>query len=458
MAVVGTLLVNLAAKTAVFDRNLKRSGKNLSAFEKAAWKAANRVTVLSKSMVGLAWAGLKAGFNGLVALLKKAVQGFIALGAAMTGFVYAAARAEDADIALAVALRNSGQYTQENLLRMKQYASYLQSVTRSGSGTNKQLMQLGLSLGMTAEQSMKATKWAIAMQDAFGSDAEGNIKAIANALQGNYGGLQKYIPALRTAKNDTERFAIIQKTMADSFELSKASAQRGLGPFIRMQNALGDIAETIGGPFLDNMQRSAEAVRAWAERNQGKIGAFAARVDGWLTALGKSFANWLGDESRQKKLTEFVRGLSDWFKELFNNIQGWIEQHGGLAGIWDSISSTVSGVYNWIVDMVAKIQEMADKITGMVDYVKNSTFGKLWGGANKVKKAVNAGVSEAIGYGLHYTGKAINSLGEASSLPARSLQAQGMVSGSSKEIVDVLKKIDARLANPAKRPVGVLGG
>jgi hypothetical protein len=465
MAVVGTLLVNLAAKTAVFDRNLKRSGKNLSAFEKAAWKAANRITQLSKTMVGLSWKALKVGFNGLVAILKKAVQGLAALGAALSYCVYEAALAEEAEIKLERALKNSGQYTEDNFMAMKNYAKYLQSITRSGDEANMELMQLGLSMGLTAKQSMMAAKGALGFQDAFGMDTTAGMKNITLAMKGQYTMLGRYIPAIRTATTAAGKNAIFQKAMADSFEISKVNAQKGLGPLVRMKNALGEIAETIGGPFLDNMQRSADAVRTWAERNQGRIGAFAARVDGWLTALGKSFVNWLGDESRQKKLTEFVRGLSDWFKELFNNIQGWIEAHGGLAGIWDSISNTVSNVYNWIVDMVAKIQGMADKITGMVDYVKNSALGKMAGFATKINPVYQViknrqAIGSAIGTVGHYVGKGINSLGEASNLTehGNSLQRQGLIAGSNKDIVEVLKRIDQRIAEGNRRPVGALGG
>ena len=57
--------------------------------------------------------------------------------------------------------------------------------------------------------------------------------------------------------------------MADGFKLAQNQAVSGLGPFIQMKNAVGDLAEQIGFVFLEDLQKAALAIKDWVQKNQG---------------------------------------------------------------------------------------------------------------------------------------------------------------------------------------------
>ena len=88
----------------------------------------------------------------------------------------------------------------------------------------------------------------------------GAMKMIANAFEGNYQMLARYIPALRTAKTEAEKMAILQEAMASGFQMATAEGETFGGRLEQLNNAQGDFLETlgqitatIGKPFIEGM-------------------------------------------------------------------------------------------------------------------------------------------------------------------------------------------------------------
>lgn len=190
------------------------------------------------------------------------------------GFEYvtkAAMKQEDALFLLEAALKATGEYTEAGMERFEAFAASIQQATVYGDEEVLSLMQLMKSLGVTAGGLEQATRMAIGLAAATGRDVKSMSMYIALAQQGEFTMLRRYIPALRSTTDATEQLRIITEFAANGFKIAEAQAETTSGSFAQMTAAVGDLAEAVGEPFLDNMARDADDVKAAAEGATGAI-------------------------------------------------------------------------------------------------------------------------------------------------------------------------------------------
>jgi len=150
---------------------------------------------------------------------------------------------------LEAAIRANGKATNIVLSDYKNFASQLQNVTTVGDETTLELLQLAESMRSKAPK--EAAKGAIALSKALKIDLQSALKMVVLAQQGEYTMLGRYIPLLRSAGTETEKNAILQKTLADGFKLATEEAKVGLGPLEQLTNAFGDYKEEIGESIVN---------------------------------------------------------------------------------------------------------------------------------------------------------------------------------------------------------------
>ena len=247
MADLGTLFVRIEADTANFNRGVddaKGKTDNLS-------KSAQGGT---KSIAALA-AGIGAAFVALRGLSRLISESITLYG-----------RQENAERRLAQSIRDTGGDVEILLREYKDLADEIQNVTTVGDEAALELIQLSRSLGIADDRIEEATKGAIGLSSAFGINAETAIRAVANAFNGNFEQLQRYIPALRTTTDESEKLAIVQQAMANGFELSKAEAQTAFGALQQLGNATGDLKEEFGALVLEGAQPFIEVLTDFVGR------------------------------------------------------------------------------------------------------------------------------------------------------------------------------------------------
>lgn len=195
---------------------------------------------------------------GKVALALAPLIAIQKVGNFMSSSVTAFMESEKASQRFAGALRAGGYEVDNNLAAMKALASEMQSLTVYEDDAITAAAQLGLSMGVSTTQMKEAVKGAIGLSSAFGVDLEQGMKMAAAALAGKYTMLGRYIPALKTAKTEGERMAIVQKAMANGFKIAQAEASTGAGKIESMKNAWGDFKEKIGEQLAPIVIRSLE--------------------------------------------------------------------------------------------------------------------------------------------------------------------------------------------------------
>jgi len=129
----------------------------------------------------------------------------------------------------------------------KNFAAQIQRTTTVGDDQALQLVGLAKSYGVVTGKIQETVKGAIGLSKAYNIDLQASTKAVSLAMQGNFDLLQRYIPSLKTATNDTEKMAMVQKAMADGFSIATDEVYGFDGQLQQLNNIFGDIGESVGG-------------------------------------------------------------------------------------------------------------------------------------------------------------------------------------------------------------------
>ena len=199
--VVGHIVYNIGGESRELDVALTNSKQKISGFSK-----------FVKSAIGIGGAAI--AFKALIGVAKDVVQSYSAQ--------------EQAEAGLAAAIRATGGNVADSMDRYNRFATSVQRAANVSDDAVLGLLQQARSFGIADERMEEATRGAIGLSKAFGIDVNTALKGVALAYEGNFTQLSRYIPALRSAKTDAERMALVQKSMADGFEIAKAQA-RSLG-------------------------------------------------------------------------------------------------------------------------------------------------------------------------------------------------------------------------------------
>ena len=210
--------------------------------------------------------GIRGGLAKLSTAAKvAAVAGIGVLTKAISASVKAFGRQEAAETKLKAALQATGQEVENNSKELFNYASELQKITTVGDEASIEIMQIGVNMGLTAQQTKQATRDAIGMSKAYGVNVQSAMRAAAAAQEGNYSMMQRYIPALRGMTDQAQLAAKAQELMGAAFDVAKAETQTFNGSIEQLSNAFGDAQEAVGAVFAPMIQRLAITIRGALE-------------------------------------------------------------------------------------------------------------------------------------------------------------------------------------------------
>lgn len=243
---------------------------------------------------------------------------------------------------------------------LKRYASEMQNLTTVGDETILQTMQLASSMGVSKDQLDEAAEGAIGLSKAYGIDLNTSMKMVALANEEEYNMLARYIPALRTATSDAEKHAIVQKAMADGFELAKTEADTFKGRLEQLNNTQGDLKESggkliaiFGKGIVEAMTKSTKALNDFIS-DTDRINTIMA---GW-----KTFQTVISDVAVKgfEKLKDVLSPLSKLFKD--NNKESNV-----LKNIFAMLGTAVEGL-SLYASLLIKAYKMV--LTIWVDLIK----------------------------------------------------------------------------------------
>ena len=258
-------------------------------------RARNAVAAGLKSVMG----SIKSLAGGILKASKWIATGVAAataaIGAVAAKALSAYAVQEKATRALASSLAAAGDNATELVPKLKAVASAIQDET----GADDDAVVAGMArlrlLGVTADKLGDAARATIALKSA-GLEETAAQKAVAMAMQGSYDMLNRYVPALRTAKDETEKARIVNELFAKGYEQQKAVLNTTSGAWAALKGRIGDAWEEIGKAIersfgiRDALNKAGDAVKKFGERvsewiDSEKFVALQTTIQGILAAM-----------------------------------------------------------------------------------------------------------------------------------------------------------------------------
>ena len=200
------------------------------------------------------------GFNKLTKTLgglKGVIGGLVAAGGIyklinfMKDATKEAMEQEEADFALAEALKNVGYYSDETFKKLTDLASALQMTTTYGDETIESIEALFLRFNIAPDLIGKAVQATMDYARAVGKDLRTAALDMAKAAEGNLMMLQRYGVRIDKATFETKGFVAILDEVEKKFGGAEAAyAGTFAGQLLKLKNLIGDVKEEFGNAII----------------------------------------------------------------------------------------------------------------------------------------------------------------------------------------------------------------
>jgi hypothetical protein len=204
-------------------------------------------------------------------------KAFLRAGVAVAGFAAVTLRAfsvqEKAVTQVEAAFRAYGEEVDQNTEKVKRFAAAIQDETGIADESTIALAANLKLLGVHTDSLEDAVKATIALQKA-GMKGAAASRAVAAATQGDFEALQRYLPALKTTKDEAEKAAIVNEFVTKSYAAQKDELDTVAGLWEAFKGRVGDATEALGGVIAnsgaakDMMKRAGDAVKQFGENVQ----------------------------------------------------------------------------------------------------------------------------------------------------------------------------------------------
>lgn len=180
-------------------------------------------------------------------LIQGLKETFFLLSQALQSNITAYQEQEAALVKLTTALRQTNQYTDENVKSLTDYAAQLQATTIYGDEVIETVMAQLLAMGLSVEQTKQATLQAANLATVMGTDLNTAARAMADLFQGNTSLIGRYVKGLdETIIKSGDLNKILAMLNERIGGQAVAIGQSGVGAIARMNNAIGDLKENTG--------------------------------------------------------------------------------------------------------------------------------------------------------------------------------------------------------------------
>ena len=328
------MVVRLVGDAQSYQRMLKE----------AAEQTKHATEVMKKASSGASTLGI-----GLGLVTKASLAAGAALGLLISGkeAFDAFAEAESISLKLNAALESNSRNVKEVRADYEDFAKALMKVTTAEDDATLQMLQVAESLGLTDIAAKRAVKNAVALAAAKGGEAAGYLRVTAALEQGATEILGRFLPALRSIEDPTERAMKAQEMLAKMFGVAKAEATSSAGQMKQLKNEFGNLAEEVGSviakiglPVVRAVKMAVGAIQEWVDSIGGLGSVWDVVTDGASDAFGavkeKAMAAW------------------DWIKPVRDS----------LGSFWDMIVEAATTTWNAVSDAAAYTWDLIKVLAG----------------------------------------------------------------------------------------------
>jgi len=287
------------------------------------------------------------GFNNAREIIQGFREAFGVLTQAFTTHLKAYQEQEVALVKLNTALKQTGQFTADNVKTLTNYAAELQETTIYGDDLTETVMAQLLAMGLSVEQTKQATLQAANLAAVMGTDLNTAARAMADLFNGNTGMIGRYVKGLDEAIIKSGDLDKIIKMLNERIGgQAEAMGKSSVGQIARMNNAIGDLKENTGellskvfSPLINMIADFIGKLNQLSPTLSGFIGTIAALTTALITL------NVTGISAIIKNIiTGFIPAINS-LKISLSTLQlslgpvGWLTLGlSTIAGLWFSIS------------------------------------------------------------------------------------------------------------------------
>jgi hypothetical protein len=234
---------------------------------------------------------LSRGLNNAREMIIGLKEAFGIISQSFSTHLQAYQEQEAALIKLNTALQQTGQYTEENLKALTDYAAQLQQTTIYGDEVTETVMAQLLAMGLSVEQTKQATLQVANLATIMGTDLNSAARAMADLFNGNVGMIGRYIKGLdETIIKSGDLDKILQMLNERIGGQAEAIGRTSVGAIARMNNAIGDLKENTGllisqalEPFVKILANVTSYINNLSPEVSGFIGLVASLTTAFIT-------------------------------------------------------------------------------------------------------------------------------------------------------------------------------
>ena len=287
-----------------------------------------------------------------VALGNLASRAIVGVMNGLRGWINEALECEKANVMLDAALRGIGQYTPQLSKQFRDLASAVQNETGASDEAVKANIAQLTTLGVMPDKMATAVR-AVAALEAVGRGGSQAMTAVARAIQGDVEGFARFVPGVRAATTDAEKFDAINRLLTAGYEQQQATLNTVGGAWAALKGRLSDAREALIGAVFEG----------------GRIGQ---AFNDAQAAVGRFL-----ESDKFAKLTDKIRNAADYARQIVEAM----DTEGGVRAVAEGIGNLILAALKDGADYIySKIKSAlgGNKVGGAARF-----YGALFGGANK---------------------------------------------------------------------------
>ena len=352
-------------------------------------------------------------------LLKTAalfpIQQFQALFGAAEDLVRAYDQQAQAEVKLRVALAAQGDVTDDTRKSLIDYAGALQATTRYGDEAIVEVEALIASFVRGEENIKRATRAALDLSAALGTDLQSSAIKVAQAVETGELLIGRMRVNLTESEDPAKRLDAALGEIERRFGgLSTQLAGVGAGPLDQLQNAISDFQETIGElvsktpeflAFIDTSKELLASLQAFAKNNssdlivtfgrvfQTSLALAVVSIEAMVLGIEKlvrvvtSIGEFFGVFDTAEDVAKRIRFASDENAEFEKQLRHLTDLTPRVENLWGALLPGADEAANLAGELKVKIQEnlrAIDELQGKANDLARDPFAEMKKGAGEL--------------------------------------------------------------------------
>lgn len=299
-------------------------------------------------------------FNNAREIFQGVREAYSALQMAFGSMLKAYGEQELNEVKLQTALKQTGNYTEQTMQELKNYASTLQNVTMYGDEAYLSVFGMLQAMGLSVEQTKQAALQTANLATLMGTDLSSAVRVMGDLFAGDATMINRYIKGLdETIIKSGDTAAIVEYLNTRIGGQAQEAAKSGAGAIVQMNNALSDVQENAGMLLSKGLNPVISAIRdfiTWLNNTHPVIGGTVLALGTLGAALVALQVTGIGAATKA-----LIFGLIPAIKSLFTTVALW-SMYNPFTAALIAVAALAAGIAAVVSAQKSHIEEVQENI------------------------------------------------------------------------------------------------